>query len=53
LYGEGGDCESAADILSEGKGRSVKAGVEVSEMATRAVVGRMAGRAGKNGTELL
>jgi hypothetical protein len=39
--------------VSQGKGRSVKAGVEVCEMATRAVVRRMAGRAEKNGMEIV
>jgi hypothetical protein len=53
LYRAGSDWEGSGDVLSQGKGQSVKAGVEVSEMATRAVVGRMAGRAEKNGTELL
>jgi hypothetical protein len=49
----GGDCEGATDVLSPEKGSSVKAGVEVSERATRAIVGTMAGGAEQNGTELL
>jgi hypothetical protein len=52
LDGTGGDGESAADILSPEKGSSVNAGVEVSEIATRALVGRMAEHAEQNGTEL-
>jgi hypothetical protein len=51
--GAGGDCEGAAAVSSQGKGRSIKAGVHVSEMATRVIVGRMAGHAEKNGTDLL